>query len=66
LDEHEGRVTATSFGLKPLGVLGILLQARSKGLIPMVRPLLEALITRAGFWVSRKLYEGVLTEAREL
>jgi len=65
LDEHHGRETALSFRLKTLGVLGILLQAKSLGLLHMVRPVVDELIGRAGFWVSRELYERVLVEARE-
>jgi len=66
LDEHTGREAASSLGQKTVGLLGVLLHAKAVGLIPAVRPLLDALVTRAGFWMSRVLFERVLAEAREL
>lgn len=42
------------------GVLGILIEAKHQQLITAVKPLLEALITTADFWVSQRLYKRVL------
>ncbi|CCI21507.1 hypothetical protein MICAG_1380006 [Microcystis aeruginosa PCC 9808] len=47
--------------LVPLsGILGILVEAKNRGLISEVKPLLDALIDQAGFWVAAPLYSSVL------
>ena len=48
-----------------MGVLGVLLLAKHKGLIKLVRPLLDSLREQAHFWVSQSLYQRVLIEAGE-
>jgi predicted nucleic acid-binding protein len=65
LDEQEGRHAATRLGLRPMGVLGILLEARRLGEIEEIRPLLDALRHRAGFFLGEKLYRQVLEQAGE-
>ncbi|MEH2320356.1 MAG: DUF3368 domain-containing protein [Nostoc sp.] len=41
-------------------ILGILVEAKSQRLISAVKPLLDALINQAGFWVAEPLYKSVL------
>ena len=65
LDEADGRSAAESAGLRVTGVLGVLLQAKKKGEIQLVRPELEALRSRARFFVSPRLQENVLKVAGE-
>ncbi len=65
MDEKEGRHAAQRLGLKVIGVLGILLEAKSKGAIDRVRPFLDALRQTAGFYLSESLYQAVLTLASE-
>lgn len=65
LDEQEGRHAATRLGLRPLGVLGILLEAKRLGEIEEIRPLLDELRHRAGFFLSEHLYRQVLELAGE-
>lgn len=65
LDERRGRQVAARYGLRVQGVLGILLGAKARGLIPLVRPLLDALVNDAGFWITNNLYQQVLQIARE-
>src|SRR6185369_4967657 len=66
LDEQEGRHAAMRFGLRPLGVLGVLLRAKSLGVIGKVRPLLNALREQAGFFVGKSLYQQILEQADEV
>lgn len=66
MDERRGRNSAARFGLKVLGVLGIVTQAKRKGLIERVEPLLLELREKAGFRVSEALYQRVLEEAGEV
>ena len=65
LDERLGRTVAARFGLKFIGLLGVLIEAKQQGLIPAVKPILDDLIVRAGCWVSQSLYARVLQVAGE-
>jgi predicted nucleic acid-binding protein len=51
--------------VKVIGLLGALVDAKRKGLIPAVKPFLDDLIVRAGFWISQSLYARVLHETGE-
>ncbi len=65
LDERRGRNIAQRFGLKFIGVMGMLIEAKRKGHLPAVKPSLDDLIATAGFWVDNRLYARVLQEAGE-
>jgi predicted nucleic acid-binding protein len=65
LDERRGRAVASRLGLKFIGLLGILIEAKHEGLIAAIQPILDDLITTAGFWISNQLYSRVLQEAGE-
>ncbi len=65
LDETDGRSAASRVGLSVTGILGILLGAKQRGEIALLKPELEALRTRAGFFVSPRLERNVLTIAGE-
>jgi predicted nucleic acid-binding protein len=65
LDERRGRKVASRWGLQLIGLLGALVQAKQRGFINTVKPVLDALIGKAGFWVSNDLYARVLQEAGE-
>ena len=60
IDERRGRLVAARLNLRYTGILGILVEAKSQGLIAAVKPLLDALINQAGFWVAETLYNSVL------
>jgi uncharacterized protein len=65
IDERLGRNVAASCGLKLRGLLGILINARQQGLIPVLKPILDRLIDQAGFRVSQSLYDRTLQEVGE-
>lgn len=65
IDEHRGRLVASRLNLSYIGILGVLVEAKSQGLIDEVKPLLDALITEAGFWVAEPLYKSVLQLVNE-
>ncbi len=65
IDERLGRREAIQLGLPVIGILGILVVAKQRGLIPLVQPVMDALIDRAGFRVSPQLYDRVLTLSNE-
>jgi predicted nucleic acid-binding protein len=65
MDERRGRTIAARLGLRPLGTLGVLIEAKRLTHLPAVKPVLDALITQAGFWISQSLYDRVLAEVGE-
>lgn len=65
LDEKRGRQVARRIGLKVVGVLGILVEAKKKGEIASVKTVLDTMMSEAGFWVSKELYNRVLHQAGE-
>jgi len=66
IDERLGRQEALRLGLSIIGILGILLVAKQRSLIPQVQPVMDTLISQAGFRVSSQLYQRVLALAEEL
>lgn len=65
IDERLGRSVASRFDLKFIGILGLLIEAKHKGLIQKVEPILDDLKTKAGFWINQSLYVYVLVTAGE-
>ena len=65
LDERRARAIAERAGLQFTGILGSLVEAKSKGIITAVKPVVDALISEAGFWVADSLYKRTLEVAGE-
>ena len=65
MDEREGRRAAQRLGLHVIGVIGVLLEAKTKRLVGSVRPHLDALRQTAGFYISDSLYNSTLHQAGE-
>jgi uncharacterized protein len=65
MDERLGRETACHLGLRYTGVIGVLVEAKHKGLISAVKPHLDALREAVGFRVSDVLHLRVLQNEGE-
>jgi predicted nucleic acid-binding protein len=65
MDERMGRQQALQHELTSIGLLGILVACKTNGLLPLLKPLLDDLRTRAGFWLSENLYREVLAAVDE-
>jgi predicted nucleic acid-binding protein len=65
MDERKGRIVASHLGLKFIGLLGVLVEAKRRGLVAEIKPIIDELIKKAGFWMSQQLYEHVLQEVGE-
>ena len=65
LDDGEGRREAQRLGLRVTGVLGLLVAAKRRGLLPAVRPEVVTLRT-SGFRVSEGLYQELLASCGEI
>ncbi len=66
LDEQLGRKIAEEYGLKIRGILGVLLEAKSKGFIENVRSNMELLRDVAKFRIHPTLFQAILNTAGEL
>ena len=64
LDDAHARAVARKLGLRMFGTAAVLVEAKRAGLLPVVRPLLDALLAR-GFRLDRKLYDQILKGVQE-
>ena len=55
VDEKRGRRVALDRGLEVTGLLGVLAEAKARGLILRCQPVLEEMIRVAGFWIGEEL-----------
>jgi len=60
IDERLGQRVAAGFGLRTIGVLGILIEARRRALILAMGSELDALREQAGFWMSDELRDRAI------
>jgi predicted nucleic acid-binding protein len=65
IDERRGRKIACAAGLSVVGLLGVLAEAKDRGLIRLCKPLLDEIIEEAGFWIGATLYRRFLDEMGE-
>lgn len=65
IDELAGRDVARQCGFTVLGTLGILLEAKQRGVCPAVGPLLDRLQTELNFFVASELRQTILRLANE-
>ena len=66
IDERRARRVASEFNLRPLGLLGILAEAKRHRLIRECKPALDEMIQIAGFWIGERLYKYFLAAVGEL
>ncbi len=55
MDEQFGRSIARNLGVKVVGLVGALIEARERGLLSDAAKLADELQNRAGFWISQEL-----------
>ena len=65
IDERRGRKIASRFNIKFVGVLGILVIAKRQGLLQVVQPVLDELMSTMKFRVSEALYTQILQDVGE-
>ncbi len=65
IDERLGRRAARQRGVRIIGLLGVLKEAKSKGFVESVKPLLDAMIGSASFWIGEDLYKQFLRDTGE-
>ena len=65
IDERKGWKIAKRQGINAVGLVGVLLKAKSQGSIPFVIPLIEELREKAGFWISDAFFEQIKVIVKE-
>lgn len=65
MDESLGRETARHLGVRFIGIIGVLVEAKHTNHINAIKPYLDALREAAGFRVRQALYVRVLQDAGE-
>jgi len=65
MDEALGREAARHEHLPVIGLMGVLLVAKKKGLLSALTEIIERLETEAGFYLARPVKEQVLAAAGE-
>ena len=65
IDESLGRRVARRLGVRITGTLGVLSQAKHRGSIPAVGPLMERLQTEINFFIAPALKRTILTDLGE-
>lgn len=66
MDERLGREMAQHLGLNYTGLIGMLVEAKRRGMIQAIKPCLDALRNLAGFRISGALYTRVLEDEQEV
>lgn len=64
IDDNKGRTKAKMNGLVPIGIVGLLLRAKQKGMVSEIKPLLDKLMNNKRR-VSQHLYEHAIFLAGE-
>lgn len=65
MDENIGRERARAMGLRTIGILGVLLNAKKHNRIRSVNDAMQALRREVGFFISDELYHQILQQAGE-
>lgn len=65
MDERIGRAAAQHFDLPVIGLIGILIAAKQKKLLPEIKSNLDRLRRQAGFYISETLYQRILRDVDE-
>ena len=65
IDEKLGKQFAEAENIPCKGVVGVLIEAKRKGLIPFIKPLLDDLVLNLKFRLSDKIYQLALRRAGE-
>lgn len=65
IDEQRGRRIAADRGLKYMGLLGVLSEAKERRFISECKPILDDMIEQAGFWIGTDLRSRFLIAVGE-
>lgn len=64
IDESLGREQAKKYNVHVMGLIGVLFEAKKQGIIIEVLPIVDRLISEAGFWISNSLMDEIIRKDR--
>ena len=64
MDDKAGRTMAANAGVPVIGTVGVLVLAKRKGMVPLVMPLLEELVS-SGYFLSEEIIAAALVASGE-
>jgi len=64
LDDRAGRLEARSLGLKFIGSAAVIGLAKTEGLVPAARPLLERIVA-SGYFIGPSIVSAILEKVKE-
>ena len=64
IDDNAARRTASNFGLNVIGTAGTLLEAKQRGIISAVKPIIDSMCEN-NFYLSEKILQTILQRAGE-
>lgn len=64
IDDNAAKKTAKFLGFTVTGTLGVILKAKSEGIIQQVKPIVDEML-RQGFYISPKIIETVIKTVKE-
>lgn len=65
IDERRGRRAARALGIPVIGTLGIIVEAKARGVIPAARPVVEQLLPTTNWHMSSRLLDQALSRIGE-
>ncbi|MEM6262375.1 MAG: DUF3368 domain-containing protein [Bacteroidota bacterium] len=65
IDEKKGRRIADQYGIKVIGLTGVLIEAKHLGIIDAVKPILDKLRQEANFRISDSFYRTIISRLQE-
>ena len=65
IDDQRGRRVAQELGIPVIGTLGLVVEARVRGIVPAVRPVVEQLLATTGWYLSPTLLNAALARVGE-
>jgi predicted nucleic acid-binding protein len=65
VDDKAARDAARALQLSHIGVVGVLLAAKARGLVALIKPILDNLRAAAGFRLAEAVYQAALRSAGE-
>lgn len=59
IDERKGSAIAKALGVKAVGLIAVLIEAKTKGVLPNILLVIDELREKGGFWLSNRFYEEI-------
>ncbi len=65
IDDRRGRRVARALAIPVTGTLGLVMEAKRRGVIPAARPVIEQILRTTGWYLSPRVIDAALTQVGE-